>query len=82
MLRDERSKPMCDLKNNPRQSIRHDHGLLLAVGCFKSSPPHIAPLEVYRESVLMPRSRLVSLDGGRRVEDVSLRASWQCGRPA
>jgi hypothetical protein len=53
------------------------------------------------ESVLMPGSRLVRLDGceiletvhvtlrrrcgaavGGRIEDVSLRGSWRCGRPA
>jgi hypothetical protein len=53
------------------------------------------------ESVLMPGSRLVRLDGcekletvhvtlrrrcgageGGRVQDVSLRDSWRCGRPA
>jgi hypothetical protein len=53
------------------------------------------------ESVLMPGSRLVRLDGceiwetvhvtlrrrcsaavGGRIEDVNLRGSWRCGRPA
>ena len=36
----------CRLKNCPRESIRHDYELWLAVGCFKSSRPHIAPLKV------------------------------------